>query len=91
TGSVKGTFKGHAGPVTSIAIYDMVTPQGSRKLLITGSWDKTVKVWDVETQIQFSSSAAHQDFVKSVEMIKGLGLFASGSTDRDILLWDIKT
>ncbi|KAH9824000.1 WD40-repeat-containing domain protein [Melampsora americana] len=91
TGSVKGTFKGHAGPVTSIAICDMHTPQGLRKLLITGSWDKTVKVWDIETQIQLSSSGAHQDFVKSVEMIQGLGLFASGSTDRDILLWDIKT
>ncbi|KAG0144611.1 hypothetical protein CROQUDRAFT_64900 [Cronartium quercuum f. sp. fusiforme G11] len=90
TGKVMSIFRGHAGPVTSIAIYTSRTTSGVRKLLITGSWDKSIKVWDIETQIQLSSSIVHRDFVKSIEVIECLGLLASGSTDRDILLWDLR-
>ncbi|KAG8865397.1 hypothetical protein FRB96_000287 [Tulasnella sp. 330] len=36
-------YKGHKGPVTCLALYNLVSPDGSTELLlITGSWDK---VW----------------------------------------------
>jgi eukaryotic-like serine/threonine-protein kinase len=41
TGTVVRNFRGHTGIVTSVAF----TPDG--RLLISGSWDRTVKVWDL--------------------------------------------
>ncbi|KAA1075779.1 hypothetical protein PGT21_026468 [Puccinia graminis f. sp. tritici] len=91
SGKVKATFRGHAGPVTSLAIFHHpITLQQKRKILFTGSWDKTIKTWDVETQVLLSTSTGHVDFVKSIHIISTLGLLVSGSTDRDIRLWDFK-
>jgi eukaryotic-like serine/threonine-protein kinase len=41
TGKIERTFRGHTGIVSSLAFCQ----GGSR--LVSGSWDKTVKVWDV--------------------------------------------
>lgn len=35
----------HDGPIRSVRFFD--SPQGSEQMLVTGSWDKTVKYWDV--------------------------------------------
>ncbi|WAQ80851.1 hypothetical protein PtA15_1A189 [Puccinia triticina] len=67
-----------------------ITAQQKHKILFTGSWDKTIKTWDVETQVLLSTSTGHVDFVKSIHIIPNLGLLVSGSTDRDIRLWDFK-
>ncbi|WAQ81777.1 hypothetical protein PtA15_2A89 [Puccinia triticina] len=61
-----------------------------KQILFTGLWDKTIKSWDVETQVLLSTSTGHIDFVKSIHIIPNLGLLVSGSTDRDIRLWDFK-
>ncbi|MBW0506253.1 hypothetical protein O181_045968 [Austropuccinia psidii MF-1] len=91
TGKINATFKGHTGPVTSIALYNhRISNQQQRKILFTGSWDKTIKTWDAKTQILLSSTTGHVDFVKSIEIIPNHGILASGSTDRDIRLWDLK-
>ncbi|PLW12254.1 hypothetical protein PCANC_10529 [Puccinia coronata f. sp. avenae] len=93
SGKVKATFRGHAGPVTSLALYTHTTnttPTQKRKILFTGSWDKTIKTWDIETQVLLSTSTGHVDFVKSIHIIPTLGILVSGSTDRDVRLWDIK-
>ena len=37
------TFKGHTGSVYSVAI----SPNG--KYIVSGSWDKTIKLWDINT------------------------------------------
>jgi WD40 repeat protein len=44
TGETRRVFRGHKGPVTSVALAESST----RLLLFTGSWDKTVRVWDAE-------------------------------------------
>lgn len=47
TGGTKRLFRGHTGPVTCVAIFP--GPAGS--LLFTGSWDKTIKVWDTTVSV----------------------------------------
>lgn len=39
-GKTRSTFKGHTGPVTSIAFTDKVTGSRDNKIMITGSWDQ---------------------------------------------------
>jgi len=40
TGKTVQLYKGHSGPVTSLAFCDRVPGSGDRNLLITGAWDK---------------------------------------------------
>lgn len=35
-------YKGHKGPVTCLALGRV----DSRSVLLTGSWDKTIRMWD---------------------------------------------
>ncbi|KNZ44140.1 uncharacterized protein VP01_947g7 [Puccinia sorghi] len=52
SGKVKATFRGHAGPVTSLALFThAISTARKRKILFTGSWDKTIKTWDIEVSI----------------------------------------
>jgi len=91
SGKVKATFRGHAGPVTSLALFThAISTTQKRKILFTGSWDKTIKTWDIETQVLLSTTTGHVDFVKCIHMIPTLGLLVSGSTDRDLRLWGFK-
>ncbi|GAA6008542.1 hypothetical protein JCM10207_007153 [Rhodosporidiobolus poonsookiae] len=86
SGKTKQLFKGHTGPVTSIVFY--TTPSG-RELLISGSWDKSIRVWDIETKTHLSTTLAHIDFVKTLHVIPELALLVSGSSDKDLRLWDL--
>ncbi|CDS02883.1 hypothetical protein LRAMOSA00286 [Lichtheimia ramosa] len=76
-------FKGHAGPVTSLAL----SPDGS--ILWTGSWDKTIKKWDTKTGECIATLHGHTDFVKSLLLV-GSTLY-SGSSDTHIRQWNTET
>jgi len=39
---------GHDAPVRCVRFFD--SPTGGEQMLVTGSWDKTVKYWDLRTQ-----------------------------------------
>ena len=42
-------LKGHKGVITSLAFH----PDG--RTLASGSWDKTIRIWDVETSTEVMS------------------------------------
>src|SRR5262249_41083037 len=65
------------------------TPDG--KLLLTGSLDKTVKVWDVAGGKELRTLAAHDDWVLSVAVSRDGRFFVSGSKDRTARVWDLRT
>ncbi|KAM0788149.1 hypothetical protein ACM66B_001313 [Microbotryomycetes sp. NB124-2] len=100
TGSTKQLYKGHLGPVTAIDFYTPHTQTSTRssqthkrqpttELLVSGSWDKSVRVWDTRTRKLLSTTVGHVDFVKAVLVISALRIAISGSSDRDLRIWDL--
>jgi len=60
-------------------------------LMITGSADKTIAVWDTRnTKTKLFSLRAHTDDVNQVKFSsKASNILASSSSDRRILMWDL--
>ncbi len=65
------------------------SPDG--RLLASGSWDHTIKVWDVDTGKLLQTLQGHQDLVLSIAFSPNGLLLASGSADKTIKLWNINT
>ncbi|KAK4511663.1 nucleolar zinc-finger protein [Mucor velutinosus] len=74
-------FKGHKGPVTSVVV--------TKLHLWTGSWDKTIKQWDLVSGECVATLEGHTDFVKSLVLV-GDFLY-SGSSDCFLRRWDTRT
>src|SRR5947209_11211551 len=83
--TLKRTLEGHAENVNSIAI----SPDG--QTLASGSWDKTIKVWNLYTGQLFHILTGHSDYVNSVTISSDGQTLASGSDDNTIKLWDLYT
>jgi WD40 repeat protein len=56
-------FKGHASPVTTVALF----PDGRRGL--SGSLDHTVRIWDLKTGSELIRLEGHTDAVEAVAII----------------------
>jgi WD40 repeat protein len=59
--------------------------------LASGSWDKTIKLWDVATGTQLRALEGHRNWVDSVAFSPDGKTLASGSLDETIKLWDAAT
>ena len=61
-------------------------------LLATGSWDGTVKLWDVVTERDIATLRVHTAGITSVAFSPiDATLLATGSWDRTVKLWDVET
>jgi WD40 repeat protein len=77
---------GHTDLVSSVA----VSPDGTR--IVSGSWDATIRVWDLATGRPVGEPlTGHTDMVSSVAITPdGTGI-VSGSMDHTIRVWDLAT
>jgi len=78
-------FSGHTGPVISLAINNA----GTR--LATGSWDKTARLWDVETGQCIMTFVGHEQSVSGLFFSPDGKSLVTASSDRTIRVWDLET
>ncbi|KAF6525344.1 hypothetical protein HZS61_011139 [Fusarium oxysporum f. sp. conglutinans] len=83
--AVLQTLEGHTNWVTSV----LFSQDG--KLIASGSYDHTVKIWNVATGEEERTLKGHTDFVNSVVLSKDNKLIASGSRDKTIKIWNVAT
>ncbi|MEG4840245.1 WD40 domain-containing protein [Microcoleus sp. B9-D4] len=77
------TVPGHSSFVNSLAI----SPDG--KILASGSWDKTIKIWNLETTELIGTLTGHSDRVNSVAISYDGKMLVSGSSDETIKFWNL--
>lgn len=74
---------GHSGQVQSAAF----SPDG--KYLASGSGDKTVKVWDVETGREIRTLVTNTDINRIAFGSDNRTLVSAGGATNDVILWDV--
>ena len=85
TGSQIAVLSGHTATATSLAFSSDGT------LLVSGSLDKTIKLWDVQTGGVVKTFCGHKHWVYCVSISADSTMIASGSGDTTICLWDSQT
>ena len=76
------TLEGHSENVSSAAF----SPDG--KILASGSWDDTIKLWNPTTGQHLTTFHGHRDNVNTVTFSPDGETLASGSNDDTIRLWN---
>jgi len=80
---------GRFSPHGSVASAD-ISPDG--KLLVTGSWDQSVKIWDIESGRALRKlEGVHEGYVNSVEFSPDGVTILTGSDDGTARLWEVAT
>ncbi|KIX03991.1 uncharacterized protein Z518_07544 [Rhinocladiella mackenziei CBS 650.93] len=80
-----GELYGHRGSVRAVAF----SPDGTT--IVSGSGDRSVRIWDATTGGQLRVLTGHRYFVNSVAFSPDGTTIASGSGDRLVRIWDAAT
>jgi len=65
------------------------SPNTTNPLIISGGWDKDVKVWNSNTFTIQNSLTGHSGYVNAVTVSPDGSLCASGGRDGQAILWDL--
>jgi WD40 repeat protein len=79
------TWRGHADAVNALAL------SKDGQFLITGSADKTVKLWDMRSGKVRKTFSGHTGNVTGVAFSPDFRWIVSGSNDRTLKVWDLVT
>ena len=83
-GPAAAALLGHGGPVQAVD----VSADGRHAL--TGGFDYTVILWDLETQVPVRIMTGHDGGVSAVRFVPGSALRGvSAGDDGDVILWDL--
>ena len=85
TGISMSILSSHTNRVWSLAFSSDGT------FLVSGSWDKTVCLWDIQTGGVINTFHGHAQAVFSVSISPDCTMIASGSGDHTIWLWNVQT
>jgi len=78
-------FKGHSDLVLSVAF------SSDGKYILSGSDDKTLKLWDIETGREIRTFKGHLNYVRAVAFDPDGKYAISGSFDDTVRLWNVST
>jgi WD40 repeat protein len=78
------TLEGHRDGINAV----IFTPD--RKYIITGSSDKSIKVWSVKTGKEIKNLLGHSDYITSLSITKDGKYLASSSWDGTVNIWSLK-
>ncbi len=78
------TLIGHNDSVQSVDI----TPDG--RIAVSGSNDKTIRVWDIKSLICLRILVGHTDTVNSVKLTPDGRMAVSGSSDKTLRVWNLE-
>ena len=73
---------GHKNKIDAVSY----SPDG--KLILSASWDNTVKLWDAETGVLLRNIEAHREEVSDAQFSPDGSLFFTLSWDQSIKLWE---
>ena len=79
------SLEGHGGDVISVAI------TADKQTLVSGSWDKTIKIWHLPTGKLQQTLEGHQGSVNQVVISKDDRTLVSASNDQTIKIWNLPT
>jgi len=79
------TFEGHSSFVNGCAF----SPDG--QLIVSASWDRTLKVWDALTGEMLRTLEGHSAYVRGCAFSPDGQLIVSASWDRTLKVWDALT
>ncbi|MBE9225183.1 WD40 repeat domain-containing protein [Phormidium sp. LEGE 05292] len=84
-GRERNSLVGHSNSVNSVSF----SPDG--KTLASGSFDGTIKLWNLATGREIRTLKGHNSYVYSVSFSPDGNTLASGSDDKTIKLWNLAT
>eukprot|EP00698_Gefionella_okellyi_P017784 TRINITY_DN5252_c0_g1_i1.p1 TRINITY_DN5252_c0_g1~~TRINITY_DN5252_c0_g1_i1.p1 ORF type:complete len:576 (-),score=133.82 TRINITY_DN5252_c0_g1_i1:273-1862(-) len=79
------TLKGHEGPVLTVELAQL------SPMLYTGSYDKTIKIWDLADYQCKHTLTGHSAHVKALHIRDGDTTLFSGSGDFTVRMWDLSS
>ncbi|CAN5543283.1 NB-ARC domain-containing protein [soil metagenome] len=80
---------GHYGVVNALAV---APPSlAGQELLVSGSYDKTVRLWDLHTGHTLAILRGHSKWLQALVFTPAARLLASGSDGQNVRVWDGRT
>lgn len=78
-------FSGHEQGVSDVAF------SADSRFIVSGSDDKTLRLWDVATGSSIKTLNGHTNYVFCVNFNPHSNMIVSGSFDETVRLWDVKS
>jgi WD40 repeat protein len=84
-GALQAILYGHSGTVISVCL------SSDNKKIISGSWDKTIKIWDAATGVCERTLDGYNSYATAVCISSDNKMIVSGSKDKTIKIWAAAT
>lgn len=81
SGEPVGVMNGHLGEISCLAFH----PTEDR--LVSGGWDRTVRVWNIKSMTQVLALEGHSDFLRSVQFLSDGNQILSIGSRYETRLW----